>query len=311
VEIISPPEGSTICGSVTISATASSPAGILNVAFAFSLDGGVTWVPIGTDTSGPPFSVMFDTTTVPDGPILIRAVATDNLGRTATDINAYVVDNTPPVVAITSPANGAVVSGTITVTGTATDNIALAFVQWLVDGTVVATQTAPPFQLVLDTTQLTPGPHTITLRACDNCPNCASTSITIFVRTPPPPPVSRQVGVDHAIAIPRKKPDVEQILDQRVDVTVETVHVVATPLGTKVVVTGKVCVLLTYVAKVRDQSVHAVEACFPFSTFMLVPGLAPDASVNVTAAVEFTQFQVIDPRTISKFIVLLVTATPL
>ncbi|MGH8131471.1 MAG: Ig-like domain-containing protein, partial [Steroidobacteraceae bacterium] len=40
------------------------------------------------------------------------------------------VDNTPPTVAITSPASGATVSGTLTVTANASDNVGVAGVQF-------------------------------------------------------------------------------------------------------------------------------------------------------------------------------------
>jgi hypothetical protein len=308
VQITFPPPGSVICGTVTVRATATSPAGIHDVAFAYSLDGGNTWTDFGTDTSGPPYTVLFDTTTVPDGPIQIRALATANNGLTAFDIRSYVVDNTPPAVAITSPANNAIVSGTITVTGVAADSD-LSFVEWLVDGTLAATQTTPPFALTLDTTTLAGGPHTITMRACDTCPNCAETAITIIVRNVPAPPQT-QVGVDDAMCIPAPKPPAEEIVSHRTEITVERVWVIGTPLGTKVVVSGKVCVLLTYSADVPDQRVHAVEACFPFHTFMLAPDLAPEARVSVTTDLEFEEFNLLDPCTIGKFILFRVTATP-
>src|SRR5437879_1292344 len=43
-------------------------------------------------------------------------------------------DTTPPTVSITSPASGATVSGTITVTANASDNVAIADVQFFRDG---------------------------------------------------------------------------------------------------------------------------------------------------------------------------------
>src|SRR5207245_7897547 len=43
-------------------------------------------------------------------------------------------DTTPPTVSITSPANGATVSGTISVTASASDNRGVAGVQFQLDG---------------------------------------------------------------------------------------------------------------------------------------------------------------------------------
>ena len=42
-------------------------------------------------------------------------------------------DTAPPTAAITAPAPGATVSGTVTLTATATDNVGVAGVQFLVD----------------------------------------------------------------------------------------------------------------------------------------------------------------------------------
>src|SRR5206468_4286688 len=54
-------------------------------------------------------------------------------------------DTTPPVVAVTSPAAGATVVGTVPISATATDNVAVASVQFEADGTNLgAPVTAPP-----------------------------------------------------------------------------------------------------------------------------------------------------------------------
>lgn len=46
-------------------------------------------------------------------------------------------DTTPPVISITSPSNGATVSGTVILTANATDNVGVANVQFYLDGTVL------------------------------------------------------------------------------------------------------------------------------------------------------------------------------
>src|SRR5207249_25303 len=74
-----------------------------------------------------PYSVIWDSTTYPNGTHLLTAVARDAAGNQTTSAPVPVqVDNgdrTPPTVSITSPATGQTVLGTITVTASAADNI--------------------------------------------------------------------------------------------------------------------------------------------------------------------------------------------
>jgi hypothetical protein len=50
----------------------------------------------------------------------------------------------PPTVALTSPANGASVSGTVAITAAAADSIGVATVEFWVNGALVGTDTAAP-----------------------------------------------------------------------------------------------------------------------------------------------------------------------
>src|SRR5713226_8017187 len=55
-------------------------------------------------------------------------------------------DTTPPTVSITSPASGATVSGTISVTANASDNVGVAGVQFKYNGINFDTEkTSPPY----------------------------------------------------------------------------------------------------------------------------------------------------------------------
>jgi len=86
-----------------------------------------------------------------------------------------------PTISITSPASGATVSGTITVTTNATDDVRVAGVQFLVDGQAYGTEVQTwPFNLAVDTTKFTNGAHGISARARDANGN-ATTSATITV----------------------------------------------------------------------------------------------------------------------------------
>jgi hypothetical protein len=91
-------------------------------------------------------------------------------------------DTVPPSVSITAPTGGATVSGTTTVSMTASDNVAVASVQVKVDGTTVATDTTAPYAYSWDTTTVTNGSHTLTAVATDTAGNTAtSTAVSVTV----------------------------------------------------------------------------------------------------------------------------------
>lgn len=83
-------------------------------------------------------------------------------------------DTSPPAVSVTSPAAGATVSGAITVTFDASDNVGVARVELLVDGAVMGTDTAAPYSISLDTRTLSNGAHSIGGRAVDTSGNAAT-----------------------------------------------------------------------------------------------------------------------------------------
>jgi Big-like domain-containing protein len=90
-------------------------------------------------------------------------------------------DKTPPSVSITSPAAGASVSGTINVRATASDNVAVASVQFQVDGSNLgAAATTAPYSASSNTTTLANGKHTLTAVATDTSNNKA-TSATVSI----------------------------------------------------------------------------------------------------------------------------------
>jgi hypothetical protein len=94
------------------------------------------------------------------------------------------VDNTPPTASITSPANGAAVGGTITVTGAASDNIGVAGVQLLLDDAPLGGFIKrPPYSASWNTTSAPPGSqHTLKAQARDaggNITTSAPVTVTV------------------------------------------------------------------------------------------------------------------------------------
>jgi hypothetical protein len=89
-------------------------------------------------------------------------------------------DTTPPVVAITEPAAGAV-SGTISVTATCTDAVGCAGVQFKANGTNIgAEDTETPFSISWDTTVVDNGNYSIVATGRDAAGNSAN-SATVAV----------------------------------------------------------------------------------------------------------------------------------
>lgn len=94
VSVVDP--GAYLQGSVTVSASASSTAGIASVTIQRAPAGTTTWTDICADASSP-YSCVWSTTTVTDGAYDLRAVLVDGAGRTtiSTTVAARQVDNTP------------------------------------------------------------------------------------------------------------------------------------------------------------------------------------------------------------------------
>src|SRR5216684_8525929 len=99
-------------------------------------------------------------------------------------------DTMPPTISITSPAANATLSGTVSLTATATDDVAVASVQFKVDnGNTGAAITAAPYSYALNTTTFSNGNHTLTAVATDTSGNTAtSTGVLINVNNTTPAP---------------------------------------------------------------------------------------------------------------------------
>jgi hypothetical protein len=93
------------------------------------------------------------------------------------------VDTTPPTVSITSPANGATISGTTTVACNASDNVGVASVQLQIDGANVGSaDTSAPYSFALNTASYANGSHTLTAIARDGAGNqTTSGSVTVNI----------------------------------------------------------------------------------------------------------------------------------
>ncbi|OHA83365.1 MAG: hypothetical protein A2937_03500 [Candidatus Yonathbacteria bacterium RIFCSPLOWO2_01_FULL_47_33b] len=96
-------------------------------------------------------------------------------------IVAQSADTTAPTVSITSPGTGASISGTITVSASATDAGGMTGVQFKIDGAVLgAEDTTSPYSVSLNTALFSNGAHSLTAIARDKAGN-QKTSATVSV----------------------------------------------------------------------------------------------------------------------------------
>lgn len=98
---------------------------------------------------------------------------------------AFVADTTAPGVAFSSPANGAIVAGTVTVATSATDNIGVTRSELLINGNLVAQSSSGSLSFNWNTQGYTNGAYTLQVRAYDSANNVGSSSITVNVNNAP------------------------------------------------------------------------------------------------------------------------------
>src|SRR5260370_37417718 len=84
---------------------------------------------------------------------------------------------------MTGPANGSTISGTVTVSANATDNVGVAAIQFQLDGAnlgAAVTGSGPSYSMSWDTTKASNTAHTLTAVASDAAGNTA-TAVNISV----------------------------------------------------------------------------------------------------------------------------------
>lgn len=95
--------------------------------------------------------------------------------------NSTTIDQIPPVASILSPADGAIVSGTVPVSLSATDNVAVTRLELWIDGTLASQSTTPNATVNWDTTLAADGTHTLEARAYDAANLTGTRRITVQV----------------------------------------------------------------------------------------------------------------------------------
>jgi uncharacterized protein (TIGR03118 family) len=196
VVVTAPAASATVSGTVPVTATATDNVGVARVVFSVRV--GTTNTDIATATTAP-YSVDWNTGTTANGAKTLVATAYDAFGNATTSAAvAVTVNNVPdvtaPTVSLTAPVAGNV-SGTVTVTATAADNIGVSQVRFLAGTTVIGTVSTAPYTVQWNTAgfsgavQLTAeakdGAGNITVSAAvpvtvGNAPTLASLQSSIF-----------------------------------------------------------------------------------------------------------------------------------
>ncbi|NOK32463.1 Ig-like domain-containing protein [Corallococcus exercitus] len=171
--VTAPVAGATVRGSVVISVDASDNRGVTQVEF--MVDGKF----VATDTTAP-YTFTWNSALAANGSHTVFARAWDaayNLTSSATV--SFTVDNdtVAPAVSFTSPVEGAVLQGTVTLEASASDDhTGISRVEFYRGTTLLGTDTTEPFTYDWATRSLANGAYTLTAKAYDGAGNVGSTT---------------------------------------------------------------------------------------------------------------------------------------
>ncbi len=199
VSITSPTAGN-VSGTVTMAANASDNVGVSRVDF--YVNGSLA----GSDSAAP-YQYSWNTTSLANGAATLYAKAFDAAGNstqsatvTVNVSNAPPPDTTPPSVSITAPTSGNV-SGTVTISANASDNVGVARVDFYLNGkvlssreefhtggTLLGSDATAPYQISWDTATLANGTTSLYAKAFDAAGNSTlSAIVTVNVANPAVP----------------------------------------------------------------------------------------------------------------------------
>lgn len=189
VSISAPANNATVSGTITIEVNASDNVGIASADVFYD---GSNIIRKGTSQGDYGWGSRFDTETIGDGAHTFGVTVYDAAGNQKTAQitlnvqNGKTGDTTAPSVSIISPANNATVSGTITLEVSATDNVGLASVNLLYDGSGIiregTSQGNYGWGSRFDTELLSNGTHTLSAKATDAAGNTKTATVTVTVK---------------------------------------------------------------------------------------------------------------------------------
>ena len=171
-------------GSVTVSCSAADDVAVTRVEFYINNV-------MGAAVNTIPYQYAWDTTSIPNGQYTIAAKAFDaagNVGVSADNIVTVFNDTSAPTVSIVLPANNDTLSGTVSISASASDNVGISKVEFYLDGILKATSNGDYYGYLLDTLTIADGTHSIAAKAYDAAGNIGqSGEILISISNVPPP----------------------------------------------------------------------------------------------------------------------------
>jgi hypothetical protein len=180
--LTAPAASTTLSGTTTLTATASDNVGVTKVEF---WEGATK---LGEDITSP-YSYDWNTTTATNGAVSLTAKAFDAAGNStvSASVSATVSntssDTTAPATSLTAPAASTTLSGTTTLTATASDNVGVTKVEFWEGATKLGEDITSPYSYDWNTTTATNGAVSLTAKAFDAAGNStvsASVSATVF-----------------------------------------------------------------------------------------------------------------------------------
>jgi len=147
------------------------------------------------------FRGTFDSTALAHGVHTLSVIALDDALPTVWEVeievqNGACGDTVPPSVTITAPPHGATVQGNVTVQATASDNQAVARVDFLSNGQLLSSDSTAPYSAVWSTSSAPNGGYSLTARAADSCGNTAVSAPVLVTVSNSPPNESPAVWID-------------------------------------------------------------------------------------------------------------------
>lgn len=180
VTITSPPEGSMLSGTVTVSASATDTSGIRTIEI-FLDDIRIA------QAQDDAIATSWNTTLSENRDYQIVVAATDLSGNRGIGAARVTVDNTggdqlAPTVTFVSPTQGAPVSGTVDVEVTAVDNVDIASIAVYLDGhQLLGNSQGSPCGFSFDSNRFASGTHTLRAVAYDSARNPGEQTISVQI----------------------------------------------------------------------------------------------------------------------------------
>lgn len=180
VSITGPANNATVSGTIQVQGSATDNVGVTRIQF--YIDGQLV-----SSAASSPFSFSWNTTSAANASHKLTVQAYDaagNMGSASVSVtvsNTTVVDTTPPTVTITNPRNGSNVTGNVSISVAATDNVGVTQVSIYVDNTLKCTDTVAPYTCAWNTKKVASGSHTITATAWDKAGNAGyAAAVTVY-----------------------------------------------------------------------------------------------------------------------------------